>query len=338
VSDATVHAHPVDVSPSAAALHEVVEGVYAWVQPDGSWWINNAGAVTGGGAPPAGETAAGDAGPGGTVIVDTCATEQRTRRFLAAVDAATGGAPIPVAANTHHHGDHTYGNSLLPASTVIVGHERMRAELLADTIIDACPPAWDPVPEWGAVTKRVPDVAVSTDLTVFAGGRRVDLLHPGFTAHTVGDLVAWLPEERVLFSGDLIFHGLTPLVFMGSVDGALRSLAWLGAFEPDHLVPGHGPLVRRDQLAGVLEAHERYYRFVLATAEAGRADGIGPLEAAQRCDLGEFAEWDDAERLVLNLHRAYADAERREMDVVQSMVDAMTWNGGPLTTHVCCGS
>ena len=328
MSEAAVHEHAVDVGPSAAALHEVADGVFAWVQPDGSWWINNAGAVT---------SRAEDA-EAATVVVDTCATEQRTRRFLDAVAAATGDAPIRVAANTHHHGDHTYGNSLLPASTVLVGHERMRAELLADTIIDGCPPAWDPVPEWGAVTKRVPDVVVRTDLTVFAGGRRVELMHPGHTAHTVGDLVAWVPEARVLFSGDLVFHGLTPLVFMGSVDGALRSLAWLASFEPTHLVPGHGPLVTGTALAGVLDDHERYYRFVLATAEAGRAEGLAPLEAAQRCDLGEFADWDDPERLVLNLHRAYADAEGREMDVLQSIIDAMTWNGGPLTTHVCCGS
>ena len=328
MSEAAVHEHAVDVGPSAAALHEVADGVFAWVQPDGSWWINNAGAVTS--RPEEVEAA--------TVVVDTCATEERTRRFLDAVSAATGDAPVRVAANTHHHGDHTYGNSLLPASTVLVGHERMRAELLADTIIDGCPPAWEPVPEWGAVTKRVPDLVVRTDLTVFAGGRRVELVHPGYTAHTVGDLVAWVPEERVLFSGDLIFHGLTPLVFMGSVDGALRSLDWLASFEPTHLVPGHGPLVTGAALAGVLGDHERYYRFVLATAESGRAEGLTPLEAAQRCDLGEFADWDDPERLVLNLHRAYADTEGREMDVRQSIIDAMTWNGGPLTTHVCCGS
>lgn len=328
MSDAAVHEHPVAVSPSAAALHEVADGVFAWVQPDGSWWINNAGAVTSG---PTDEEA-------GTVVVDTCATEQRTRRFLDALAAAAGDAPIRVAANTHHHGDHTYGNSLLPRSALLVGHERMRAELLADTIIDGCPPAWEPLPEWGAVTKRVPDVVLRSDLTVFAGGRRVELMHPGYPAHTVGDLVAWVPEERVLFSGDLIFHGLTPLVFMGSVEGALRSLGWLASFEPVHLVPGHGPLVAGAALAGVLDDHERYYRFVLATAEAGRADGLTPLEAAQRCDLGEFADWDDAERIVLNLHRAYADAEGREMDVLQSIIDAMTWNGGPLTTHVCCGS
>ena len=81
-------------------LHEVVPGVVAWVQPDGSWWLNNAGAVSGG---------------DGCIVVDTCATESRTRRFLGAVREATGDAPIRMAANTHQHGDHSYGNSLLPS-------------------------------------------------------------------------------------------------------------------------------------------------------------------------------------------------------------------------------
>ena len=68
---------------------------------------------------------------------------------------------------------------------------------------------------------------------------------PAIAAHTTGDLVAWLPDERVLFSGDLVFHGLTPLVFMGSVDGALRSLDWLAAFEPGARRAGPRRAVRR---------------------------------------------------------------------------------------------
>ena len=316
------HEHAVDVTPEAAELREVVEGVFAWVQPDGTWWINNAGAVTGG---------------DGTLVVDTCATERRTRLFLDTLVLATDGAPITRAVNTHHHGDHTYGNSLLPASAVLIGHEAMRDELLVDPIIDECPPAWEPVPLWGDVTRRVPNVVTRTGLTVYTGARRVDLVHPGHTAHTAGDLVAWLPDERVLFAGDLVFHGLTPLAFAGSVDGARRTLDWLAGFEPDHLVPGHGPLVAAAELADVLGAHERYYRLVLDTAEAGRREGLTPLAAAQACDLGEFADWADAERLVLNVHRAYADAEDRDLDLAAAVVDAMTWNGGPLTTHVCCG-
>ncbi len=317
----------VDASPSAAALHEIAEGVFAWVQPDGTWWINNAGAIT----------AVGDDGthPGGTVIVDTCATHDRTRRFLDAVLAATGAAPITIAVNTHQHGDHTYGNSLLPRETVIIGHPAMRAGLLADTIIDGCPPVWTPVPDWGAVTKRVPSIAVDDRSTVYAGSRPIELHHPGYAAHTKGDLVAWLPEERILFAGDLIFNGLTPLVFMGSVSGARRSLEWLASFEPDVLVPGHGPLADAAAIAGVFAAHDRYYRIVESVAAEGLRDGLGPLDAARRCDLAEFAEWDDSERLVLNLHRAYADAAGGDIDLFAAMIDAIEFNGGPLTTHVC---
>ena len=96
----------------AAELREVVDGVFAWVQPDGTWWINNAGAVTGG---------------DGTLVVDTCATERRTALFLDTLVLATDGAPITRAANTHHHGDHTHGNYLFSTATV-VAHERTREE------------------------------------------------------------------------------------------------------------------------------------------------------------------------------------------------------------------
>jgi cyclase len=297
-----------------AALHDVVSGVYAWVQPDGTWWLNNAGAVT---------------GTDGTILVDTCATEVRTRRFLDAVAAVAEG-PVRWAVNTHQHGDHTYGNSLLPEATVLIGHEAMRAGLLADPIIDGCPPFWSPLPDWGAVTRRVPSVVVRSELSLFTGQRRVDVLHPGFAAHTTGDVVAWLPEERVLFTGDLVFHGLTPLVFMGSLEGALRSLDWLAGFEPDHVVPGHGPVFDRAALPGVLTAHERYYRLVLGTARAGHGEGLTPLEAARRCELGEFADWADAERLVLNLHRGYADLVGGEIDLLAAFADAVAFHGGLL--------
>ena len=315
------HEHRPDTTVSAGHLMEVADGVFAWMQPDGTWWLNNAGAVTGG---------------DGTLIVDTCATEARTRRFLDAVAAATDGEPVRFAVNTHEHGDHTYGNSLLPPEAALIGHETMREHLLVDPLIDACPPAWDPRPEWGRVTRRVPSIVTRTDLTVFSGRRRIDLVHPGYAAHTGGDLVAWLPEEQVLFTGDLLFVGLTPLVFAGSVDGAMRALEWIDGFGPDVVVPGHGPVTTGTELPGVLADHERYFRFVQELATEGLREEMGPLDLARGSDLGEFADWPDAERLILNLHRAYADAEGRPMDQTAAVLDAITWNGGPLTTHVCC--
>ena len=145
--------------------------------------------------------------------------------------------------STHHHGDHTHGNSLLPDGVPIVAHQGTREAIKADVIIDGCPPFWSPVPDWGGVSRRLPTVTVSDRVTLFAGERRIEVRHPGFVAHTVGDVVAHLPEQGVLFTGDLLFHQVTPLIFMGSLAGALRSLDWLAAFEPSVVVPGHGPLI-----------------------------------------------------------------------------------------------
>jgi cyclase len=315
------HLHAPDPTVAAGHLVEVAEATYAWIQPDGTWWLNNAGAV---------------AWPDGALVVDTCATEARTRRFLDSLDAATGGVPVRYAVNTHEHGDHTYGNSLLPEGAVLIGHEAMRSRLLRDRLLDRGAVHWAPVPDWGAVTRRVPDVTVATSLRVHAGGRPIEVVHPGGPAHTAGDLVVWLPEDRVLFTGDLLFVGLTPLVFGGSLEGALRALDWVAGFGPDVVVPGHGPVTAAADLAGVLASHERYYRFVLELADDGRSEGIAPLALAEQADLGPFAEWPDAERLVLNLHRAYADADTVPLDLAAALDDAMILNGGPLTTHVCC--
>jgi cyclase len=300
-------------------LVRIVDGVFAWVQPDGSWWINNAGVVL------------GDDGP---VLIDTCATEARTRRFLDAVDKVAGGAAVHLAVNTHLHGDHTYGNSLLPPATPIVGHQATRDGVIADFVLASNPPIWSPSPDWGAVGLRPATVVLRDSLTVYAGTRPVRLHHPGYPAHTPGDVVAWLPDDGVLFTGDLIFHEVTPLVLMGSIDGALRSLDWLAEFGAAHIVPGHGELIGGAGLDAVLEAHRRYYRFVLDIARAGRANGLGPLEAARQADLGDFATWPDGERLVLNLHRAYAELDGAEPDILVAFTDAISYHGGPLRCSV----
>jgi cyclase len=301
-------------------LAELAPGVYAWVQPDGSWFINNAGAVH---------------DQDDVVLIDTCATAARTRRFLTAVADATGAAPIRIAINTHWHGDHTFGNALLPPSTVLVGHEHTRNGILADTMLTAAlPPIWAPVPDWGVSRTRAPTVALHDELTLFAGNHRIELHNPGHEAHTHGDVVAWLPEQRVLFTGDLLFHHVTPLVLQGSFAGALRAVDWLRQFPAARIVPGHGPLVDDAEFDEVLNTQTRYYQLVQHAASAGLAAGRTPLQAARDCDLGEFTKWPDHQRIVLNLHRAYADVTGAPMDLLTAFTDTTTFNGGALDCAV----
>lgn len=165
---------------------------------------------------------------------------------------------------------------------------------------------------------------------LWADDLRCEVRHLGDRAHADNDSVVWIPERRVLFTGDLAFNGGTPFLLQGSVTGARRTVERLMALEPAVVVPGHGPVCG----AEVLEHCAAYLDFVLETARAARATGLAPLEAARATDLGAFADLLDPERIVGNLHRAYADLdERSDVDLPAALADMLTYNGGPLTTH-----
>lgn len=300
-------------------LVEVADGVHAWLQQDGSWWINNAGVVVGDAA---------------AVLIDTCTTERRTRELLDEVAQVSHDKPLRYAVNTHHHGDHTFGNSPLPPHTVLIGHRAMREALLADRTLEAFPPYWSPKPDFGNLHRRVPDLTVESAVTVHLGGRHIELIHPGYAAHTDGDLVAWVPDARVLFAGDLLFPGHTPMILAGAPTGAIRVLDWIAEFDAEAIVPGHGDVVWRAEIDRVLDEHRRYYEFVQAEAKRGLEAGLSPLEVARTADLGDFADLLDPERLVLNLHSAYAEAAGRKADRRTAFEDVLAWLGAPIRTKV----
>ncbi|MDK9499966.1 MBL fold metallo-hydrolase [Streptomyces katrae] len=289
-------------------------GVRAYVQPDGGWCLNNAGWISDGGR---------------TLLVDTAATERRALALREAVTASGAALPRTVV-NTHHHGDHTYGNAAFAPEAVIVGHDNARAEqLAAGHQLELIWPATD----FGAIEITAPDLTYSDRLTLHVGDTEVRVIHPG-TAHTTGDSVVWLPRQRVVFTGDLVFAGGTPFLAMGSLAGSLRALELLRSLDAETVVPGHGPLTD----ASAYDATERYLRYVAELAREGREKGLTPLEAAQGADLGEFAAWRESERLVANLHRAYAELagepEGVPLDILAVLRDMTVMNGGtPILCH-----
>jgi cyclase len=158
----------------------------------------------------------------------------------------------------------------------------------------------------------------------------MELHYIGGAAHTTNDVIAWIPDRSVLFAGDLVFNGGTPFVVMGSVSGSLTALDRIEAFGAETIVPGHGDPCGPDVLSGLC----RYLEFVQATAAQGQAAGLSPLEAARETDLGDFAGLLDPERIVGNLHRAYAEldgaAPGDPIDLMAAIGDMVTYNGGPL--------
>lgn len=288
---------------------QLATGVHAYVQPDGGWCLSNAGFVSDGTT---------------TLLVDTAATEPRARLLREAVLAS--GAPDPaLVVNTHHHGDHTYGNSVFAPATV-VGHAACRQQVLAaGRHLEL---VWPEV-EYGDVRLTAPDMTYTESMTLTTGGTEVRMLHPG-PAHTVGDTVVWLPEQRVVFAGDIAICGGTPFVAFGSLGGSLRALEHLRSLGAETVVPGHGPVTD----AGVFDTVERYLRYVGELAAQGRAAGRTPLETARAADPEAFAELGEPERLVANLHRAYSELagepEGHPLDAAQYFADMAALNGGEM--------
>jgi cyclase len=271
-------------APDDAWLEEVADGVFAYVQPDGGWCLNNAGLVV---------------HDGRAALVDTAATETRARRLREAVRGVTA-APPGVLVNTHFHGDHTFGNFVFPEA-LVVGHERTRSEAMAAGL--HLTGLWPEV-RWGALELAPPALTYRDGVTLHVGEVRVEVLHPG-PAHTTDDSVVWLPDQGVLFTGDIVMSGVTPFCAMGSVSGSLAVLDRLRSLGARTVVPGHGPVAGPE----LFDVTENYLRWIQATAHQGMAAGLGPLEAARACDLGDFAELRDSERLLPNLRRAYAEAQ-----------------------------
>ncbi|UUU36941.1 MBL fold metallo-hydrolase [Streptomyces sp. CA-210063] len=289
-------------------MHEVAEHVYAYIQPDGGWCLNNAGLITGGDRP---------------ALIDTAATEARAMALRNAIATVAPRAPRYVV-NTHPHGDHTFGNRFFTQDAVVIAHEATRAEMdLAGLHLTGL---WPDVP-WGDIGVELPSITFREPLTLHLGDTRAELMHLG-TAHTRNDTVVWLPRQRVLFTGDVVMSGATPFCLTGSVAGSLDVIEKLRALAPAVVVAGHGPVGGPELLDDTAD----YLRFVQRLAADGLAAGLSPLQAAREAELGPYADLLDSERIVPNLRRAYAEAGGAEpgfaLDVQELFAEMIAFHGG----------
>ncbi|WP_326809260.1 MULTISPECIES: MBL fold metallo-hydrolase [unclassified Streptomyces] len=306
---------PHDITvPGAPHVQEVSEDIYAYIQPDGTWWINNTGFLV---------------GKRGVVSIDACSTERRTRAYLDTIRGITP-RPVRTLVNTHHHGDHTFGNYLFEGAT-IVGHEAVRAGM-RNWGLPRSAPYWTET-EWGDIQLEPPFLTYTDAVTLWVDELRCEVRHVGTAAHTTCDSIVWVPERRVLFAGDLLFNGGTPFLLQGSVAGAIQVLTELVApLGAETIVAGHGPVSG----PGLIEEVLGYCTFVQSTARTAFDAGLSPLQAARDLDLGSYAELADSERIVGNLHRAYAEiagaAPGDPINTAAALEDMVTYNNGrPLT-------
>lgn len=274
-----------------AGTVELAPGVFAYVQAEGGFCVANAGII----ARPA----------SAATVIDALFLPEMTRALLDEVSRVAGG-DIDRLINTHHHVDHTLGNSLFPRDAEVLAHARAKAEmqrvgLSVLPIIERMAPRF--AGQLDGIEERLPDATFDGEaLEIEAGGRRVRLLHFG-TGHTRGDIIVHFPDERILFLGDVGFFFVTPMAFEGHVGNWIRVCdRIIREVDADVVIPGHGPVGSKDDL----RLFRGYLRLVYDGARRAFDAGASEQEATE-IDLAEYAEWGEPERLSINVNRCYQE-------------------------------
>ncbi|GAA4826752.1 MBL fold metallo-hydrolase [Saccharopolyspora rosea] len=291
--------------PAPPAITPLDPAVTVSLQLPGGWFLNNAGWIT---------------GRDRALLVDTHATEARTRHLLDGLrSATTPGTPF-TAAITHAHGDHANG-----AAAVVRAGGTVTTTAAAARDIATGPHTYDalfdqPEDMWGEIAPPELTDTLAGPRTLDLGGTTAEIHPVPTTAHTDGDLVVWVPEHGVLFTGDLLFNGVAPLSLHGDITGWLDALDWLKTFQPRHLVPGHGPLSTTDDLDVLAD----YFRWLLDAVHDTDHPDFPALEERAR---SRWPAWHDAERHAVNLRVAHAGASRDVPETLRAMLSSA---GGPI--------
>jgi cyclase len=301
--------------PYTLGLHEIGDGCFAYLQPDGGWGYSNAGLV---------------AADGVSLLVDTLFDLRLTQKMLDAMERVTATAPISTLVNTHANGDHCYGNQLVANAEIVA------TAAAADEMSEVPPQMLHALNtmsgDVGDLFSRFfgdfhfADIELTPPTRTFegrleldVGGRSVELIEVG-PAHTRGDALVHVPDTRTIFTGDILFIGGTPIVWAGPLSNWVAACDLVLGLDVDTVVPGHGPITDK---AGVVAVRD-YLSFVDAQAAAAFADGDDPFEAARRiaAEVGareQFSSWGEFGRIVVNVETAYRslDPSHRTPDVVE---------------------
>ena len=291
--------------------HEVGDGVWAYLQPDGGWGWSNAGLVT---------------SEGEALLVDTLFDMPLTRAMLDEMRRATPAAEhIGTVVNTHANGDHCYGNQLLAGTEIVAS--TATAEEMADVppstlaALNAAPGELGDLFrqffgafQFEGIEPTPPTRTFDGRLELDVGGRIVELIEVG-PAHTRGDTIVHVPQTRTVFTGDILFINGTPIVWAGPLANWIAACDLMLGMDVDVVVPGHGPVTDKGGVAQVRD----YLAFVESEATQRFQAGMDAWDAARDIALGGFAAWGESGRLAVNVEAVYRqlDPDHRGPDIVE---------------------
>ncbi len=290
-------------------LHEVADGIHAYLQPDGGWGWSNAGLVV---------------GDGTSLLIDTLFDLRLTQNMLDAMASVVVGAPIDTVVNTHANGDHCYGNQLVVGAEIIASaataHEMSEVPPSMLAALNNAPGEVGDLFRhffgefvFDGIELVLPTRTFEGRFECEVGGRVVELVEVG-PAHTQGDTLVFVPDAKAVFTGDILFIGGTPVVWVGPLDNWIAACDLICDSDVDHIIPGHGPLTDK---AGVVAIRD-YLQYVNSEATQRFEGGMDAWDAARDIALNGFSQWGEFGRLAVNVDTVYRslDGAHKSPDVV----------------------
>lgn len=292
----------------AKGLFQVGANTYAYVQPDGIWGMSNAGLIVDGDQ---------------TMLVDTLMDLRLTNEMLTTMaDAIPASRKIDILVNSHADIDHTYGNQLVKGARIVASQGtaeeffKVTPEYLLKLVTTDDSEGGRYIAEkmgthlfdYSDIVLTPPTETFDRETTLMVGNKEVRLLNVG-PAHTSGDTIIHSVQDRVVFTGDLLFLGVHPAIWAGSLEGWIAACDTMLALDIDTVVSGHGPVTDKKGLETF-----RTYLVTIRDETRKRFDaGLSVEEAAFDIALSPpYDEWISPERMVgtVNyLYRTFGSAE-----------------------------
>ena len=233
-------------------------------------------------------------------MIDSLMTPTLAGKLYAAIRNVTT-APIRYLINTHFHGDHVFGNQyFLPAP--IVAHENCRTELQEkfDANMQRYRQREALIPELNQIRMTLPDVTFEDKMTIRLGDRVIELSFLG-RAHSNSDILTYLPDDKVLFVGDIAVHKTLPAFPDGHITKWLTVIDETAKVDADTIVPGHGPVGGKAEFE---EARELLH-ILNSEIKKGFDEGLSEEETAKRVNVGKFSDFANQERVGQITQMAY---------------------------------
>lgn len=256
----------------------------------------------------------------GVVVIDALASPQQGEALLRTIRSVTR-QPVRWLVLTHHHPDHHFGAIVFrKAGARVIAHPDTRV-LAAEAGPDALVADWVRVMGLEAMRgfefANVPDRPVTGSDTLRLGGRTLVITHPG-AGHSAGDLMVWLPKERVLFTGDLLIEDGVTMVVDGSARALEHGLGMIDSLAPRIAVPGHGAIPARP--AELVARTRAYITGLQADMRAAVEKGVPMLRAlATLPPPDETRPVSFNSRRRRNAARVYVEEERAYMGLEDSL-------------------